>query len=178
MTVLEELEKKIVDAEGGIQHVLERLSELAELEVALDEANKTLIGAGRGLVTLAEVIGGVGSDLKRALVTLGEAAHSIRETDPALLLDAVGRIESRLEDVVGILPKVLSAIDNSTVSATRDFAAIQAEIKASREAANAHHQEAVVANASRIGTVRTIAIAALIVGLAILGLDLYARFWR
>jgi hypothetical protein len=99
MTVLEELEQKIVEAEADIRRVLDRLSGMAELETTLGDTTRSLTVAAGGLAKLSGGLESTTGELKSALKAFRDASTTLRETDPGKLLSAVARADARLDAI-------------------------------------------------------------------------------
>jgi DNA repair exonuclease SbcCD ATPase subunit len=180
MTVLEELEQKIVEAEADARRVLTKLEGLAELEGALGETNRTVLTAGAGLSRLADIIEQTAEEFKQALAAFREAARTIRETDPALLLQTISRVEARLESTQSLIveaaqkldrvgPDVGKAIGNFSEDIQRNIGDL---LNNFAECQRSWFAE----NASNLKTIRLIAILGVVIAVSILGVNLYEHF--
>lgn len=187
MTVLEELERKIGEAEQEIRRTLDKLNGMADLEDALGGANRSISGAADGLVKLSHSLAEAVENFKLALVSFRDASKSIRDTDPARLLDAVARTESRLESVQKLVTSAVPHIERIEriepglgevvrlvgEVVTRETSASARRVREAAEADFTRMFEAVEIQGRRLNGMRSISILALIVGLAVLGINIY-----
>lgn len=189
MTVLEELEQKIVSAEADIRRALDKLSGLAELETALGDTTRSLTVAAGGLAKLSGGLEAAIAELKSALTAFRHASDTLRETDPGKLLNAVSRAEARLEAIQAQLtaslprlekiePGLREVIEQFGGYMKRELATSAADAKAVVETSQTRIMDALAVHAATLRSVRAIATIALLVGIAILGIELYFRLAR
>lgn len=187
MTVLEELERKIGEAEQEIRRTLDKLTGLAGLEESLGDANRSISGAAGGLAKLSSSLGEAVAEFRSALTAFREASATIRDTDPARLLNAVARAESRLETVQKLVtaaaprmelieriaPGLGEVVRLVGEAVKRETTASATMVKEAVEAASNRMSETVESYGRRLKGVRVISILALVVGLAVLGINIY-----
>lgn len=96
MTVLQELENRLVETEERISALVENLENHAELENSLRLAGSSLREASREVKQLAESARGTNESLDAVLTSFRDAVEILQKSDPTRATKAVERIEERL----------------------------------------------------------------------------------
>ena len=95
MTLLDELQEKLSEAQIQVQKATTELNEFAEIKGSLRSADQQVTAAASKLEELSGLLGSGATALEKAATNLSETNEIIRKTDPAKALKELGAISSR-----------------------------------------------------------------------------------
>lgn len=110
MTVFQELESKIGDAEKEITVVLRQLEGLGDIEETFGTATAGLAEASSNLVQLTGAIRRTSEDLSSALSAFTEASHAVEQASSARHLEELAKLGSKLQELEGQLAGVSASV--------------------------------------------------------------------
>ncbi|HZV76377.1 MAG TPA: hypothetical protein VFF63_01310 [Candidatus Babeliales bacterium] len=118
----DDVARKLVETADDVQSIIQRLSDLAAAEAALQNSSRSLSDAGSALAKLTGDVGATTTELRQAIAGLQEAIDAIKASDPAVVRDTVRDMRSHL-----------SALDEAVAEANKSITAASSDIRASVE---------------------------------------------
>ncbi len=108
MSVLKDVEKRLVEAEQGVTDLVRRLERLGSLEQSLDAAGRGLGETSANIDKFATEAETAAKSLNEVLATLRQAVEFLQRSDPAQTHEAITKIGAQLESVSGQAAKIES----------------------------------------------------------------------
>ena len=111
MALMEELQDKLLSTEERVVSVLEGIQEFDDLKKSLDSTDKNLLSSSEQLGSLSSSLAQNAEAMRTTIESLRETIEVIKRTDPALIVAAQNRFESKLDSLDDNLS---SAVSNSS----------------------------------------------------------------
>ena len=101
MSIIEELQQKLIDTRESVEQVVKDLSEYSQIKDSLQSANRGINTASSNLDRLSESLKRSTENLNNATSKLGEVVEIVKNTDPAEVLRGQRKLEDILQEIGG-----------------------------------------------------------------------------
>lgn len=168
MSVLADIEERLVETKNRISGLVQHLERLGSLEQSLDDAGRGVSEASTNIGNLAASTKIAMESLNGILVVLRQAVEVIQHSDPARTNEAIGKIGAQLEDIANQTAKIESGTTEFQKQFSITTSSIVSEIR--------NVQETISKQSKAINDIKFIGYATLSSMLALIGLTLYMFF--
>ena len=120
MALMEELQDKLLSTEERVVSVLEGIQEFDDLKKSLDSADKNLLSSSEQLGSLSSSLAQNADAMRTTIESLRETIEVIKRTDPALIVEAQNRFESKLDSLDESLSSAVSNSSRDTLEKLED----------------------------------------------------------